>query len=487
MATLYVGDLHPDVTESMLLEKFSSVGRVCYLCLCLNTGTSLQYAFIIFQHRADAERALKLLNFDILLGQPMRIMWSQSDSSLRNSNEGNIFIKGLEKSIDSMALYDTFSIFGNILSCKVVCDENGSRGFGYVHFESAEAAEAAIKRLNGMLFNDHYVFITHFKSRQECQEQKKEERHPKPQHKFEQCVNLCLRNLDVSVDDERLHKEFSPFGTVIHAKVMGTDGCSGGFGFVRFSSPEEATKAMSEMQGRMLDRRALHIRLIQRKKERQTSLSSQGTQAAPKAVVNHHQPAPSCDKIMDAIPQAQNSTDNSTSVHQVKPHPSTHRVTQDFQLQSFRNIPEVIAPAVTHPHANQVVAMAKKTQTTVMDTVPAVVSVAAPTAAKAVLPTILGASIKAVLAVVPAAGWKPILTVSIKAVPAAVPAAGWKPIPTVSIKAVPAAVQAAGWKSIPTASIKAVPAAATPAPVIDEQLTKDTQQSQDTQVEHCFG
>ncbi|XP_053490561.1 polyadenylate-binding protein 1A-like [Ictalurus furcatus] len=443
MATLYVGDLHPDVTESMLLEKFSSFGRVRNLCL--NIGTSLQYAFINFQHRADAERALELLNFDILLGQPMRIMWSQSDSSIRKSNEGNIFIKGLEKSIDSMALYDTFSTFGNILSCKVVCDENGSKGFGYVHFESAEAAEAAIKRLNGMLFNDHYVFITHFKSRKERQEQKKEERHPKPQHKFEQCVNLCLRNLDVSVDDERLHKEFSPFGTIIHAKVMSTNACSGGFGFVRFSSPDEATKAMNEMQGRMLDRRALHIRLIQHKEERQASLSSQGTQAAQKAVVNHHQPAPFCDKIMDAIPQAQNSTDNSTSVHQVEPHPSTHRATQDVQVQSFHNMPEVTAPAVTHPQANQVVA---KNQTTVTDAVPAVVSVAVPTAAKAVLPTIP----------------------SIKAVPAAVPAAGWKPIPTVSIKA--------------------VPAAATPAPMIDEQVTKDTQdaqQSQDTQVEHCFG
>ncbi|KAF4088236.1 hypothetical protein AMELA_G00080210 [Ameiurus melas] len=139
-ATLYVGDLHPDVTQSMLLEKFSSVGRVRNLRLCLNTGTSLQYGFISFQHQADVkkwslysfhtteiirevklvpEHALELLNVDILLGQPMRIMWSQSDSSLRNSNEGNIFIKGLEKSLDSMAHYDTFSTFGNVLSCKV--------------------------------------------------------------------------------------------------------------------------------------------------------------------------------------------------------------------------------------------------------------------------------------------------------------------------------------------------------------------------------
>ncbi|KAG7335962.1 hypothetical protein KOW79_000655 [Hemibagrus wyckioides] len=201
MASLYVGDLHPNVTESMLLNKFGSVGKVHSIRLCRvkSPGTSQQYAFVNFQHWADAERALDLLNFDPLLGQPMRIMWSRKDSSRKN-NVGNIFIKNLEKSIDSIALYNTFSIFGNILSCKVMCDENGSKGYGYVHFESAQAAETAIRTLNGMLFNDHKVFITHFKSRQErqaanrtiadetskqvhvSQVQKKEEGHPSIQH-----------------------------------------------------------------------------------------------------------------------------------------------------------------------------------------------------------------------------------------------------------------------------------------------------------------
>ncbi|KAK1783975.1 hypothetical protein P4O66_004342 [Electrophorus voltai] len=169
MTSLYVGDLHPDVTEAMLYEKFSPACAIVSVRICRDAMTlrSLGYAYVNFQQHADAERALDTMNFNIINGRPVRIMWSQRDPSLRKSGVGNIFIKNLDKSIDSKALYDTFSAFGNILSSKVVCDENGSKGYDFVHFETREAAERAIERLNGMLLNDRKVFIGHFKSRKE--------------------------------------------------------------------------------------------------------------------------------------------------------------------------------------------------------------------------------------------------------------------------------------------------------------------------------
>lgn len=42
---------------------------------------------------------------------------------------------------------------------QVVYNEHGSRGFGFVHFETHEAAQKAINTMNGMLLNDRKVWV----------------------------------------------------------------------------------------------------------------------------------------------------------------------------------------------------------------------------------------------------------------------------------------------------------------------------------------
>ncbi|XP_065547724.1 polyadenylate-binding protein 1-like isoform X2 [Lathamus discolor] len=267
LASLYVGDLHPDVTEAMLYEKFSPAGPIMSIRVCRDVATrrSLGYAYINFHQPVDAERALDTMNFDVIKGRPIRIMWSQRDPRLRKSGVGNIFIKNLDDSIDNKALYDTFSAFGNILSCKVVCDENGSRGYGFVHFETHEAATRAIETMNGMLLNDRKVFVGNFKSRKE--------REAEFGAKAMEFTNVYIKNFGDDMDDNRLREIFSKFGKTLSVKVMmDSTGRSKGFGFVNFEKHEEAQKAVADMNGKEINGRMVYVGRAQKRLERQSEL-----------------------------------------------------------------------------------------------------------------------------------------------------------------------------------------------------------------------
>lgn len=349
------------------------------------------------------------MNFDLLGQKPIRIMWSQRDPALRKSGVGNIFIKSLDKSIDNKILYDTFSTFGNILSCKVVQDEEGrSRGFGFVHYETEEAAKMAINKVNGMLLNNKKVFVGRFVPRKEREKQlgerakrftnvfvknfgdeiqedkqledmfkefgeiasafvareegkdegkslgfgfvafknaedaekaveamngktingkelyvgraqKKAERQAELRKKFEESkaqrinkysgVNLYVKNLDDQIDDEKLKREFQAFGKITSAKVMtDSNGRSKGFGFVCFSSPEEATKAVTDMNGKIVVAKPLYVALAQRKDDRRQQLLTQQYQRVSQMATSRQPPAggPAMHPLHHAGPLAAN-------------------------------------------------------------------------------------------------------------------------------------------------------------------------------------
>lgn len=271
LASLYVGDLHPDVTEAMLFEKFTAAGTVLSIRVCRDmiTRRSLGYAYVNFQNPADAERAMDTMNYDSLKGRPIRIMWSQRDPSLRRSGFGNIFIKNLDKSIDNKSMYDTFSGFGPILSCKVAQDENGgSKGYAFVHFETEAAANSAIEKVNGMLLNGKKVFVGRFVPRNE-----RERNQGDQPRKF---TNVFVKNFGDELDDEKMQKLFEPFGAISSHRVMTDDeGKSKGFGFVSFEEPESAEKAVAEMNGHDINGRPLYVGRAQKRAERQQELRRQ--------------------------------------------------------------------------------------------------------------------------------------------------------------------------------------------------------------------
>ena len=270
-ASLYVGELDSSVTEAMLFELFSSIGQVASIRVCRDAVTrrSLGYAYVNYNNAADGERALEELNYTLIKGKPCRIMWSQRDPALRKTGQGNVFIKNLDSAIDNKALHDTFAAFGNILSCKVAVDElSNSKGYGFVHYETAEAANEAIKNVNGMLLNEKKVFVGHHIP--------KKDRMSKFEEMKANFTNVYVKNIDAEITDDEFREMFEKYGPITSASLAhDQEGKSRGFGFVNYISHEDAFKAVEELHDTDVNGQKLYVGRAQKKHEREEELRKQ--------------------------------------------------------------------------------------------------------------------------------------------------------------------------------------------------------------------
>ncbi|KAJ0884285.1 hypothetical protein HanPSC8_Chr10g0431971 [Helianthus annuus] len=276
--SLYVGDLDLSVTDSQLYDLFNQIGQVVSVRVCrdLSTRRSLGYAYVNYVNPQDAARAIEVLNFTPVNGKSIRIMYSHRDPSVRKSGSGNIFIKNLDKAIDQKALHDTFSTFGNILSCKIATDSTGqSKGYGFVQYDSEESAQQAIEKLNGMLLNDKQVYVGPFLRKQEREQ-------AVDKAKF---TNVFVKNLSESTTDDDLTKAFSEYGTITSAVVMkDADGKSKGFGFVNFENADDAAKAVEGLNGQKFDEKEWYVGKAQKKTDREQELKQKFEQNMKEAV-----------------------------------------------------------------------------------------------------------------------------------------------------------------------------------------------------------
>jgi len=190
----------------------------------------------------------------------------------------NVYVKDLSPEIKEEDLPNHFGQFGQIKSAVIMRDEEGkSKGFAFINSDTADAAGKCVDEMNGKEVNGKTVYVG--------RAQKKAEREAELKQKFEQLrqeqmmkyqgVNLYVKNLDDDMDDDKLRGIFDQFGTITSCKVMRDGkGNSKGFGFVCYTSPEEATKAVTEMNGKIIGSKPLFVALAQRKDARRAQLEA---------------------------------------------------------------------------------------------------------------------------------------------------------------------------------------------------------------------
>jgi splicing factor 3B subunit 4 len=162
-ATVWIGGLDEQVDEGLLWELMLQAGPVVSVNMPRDkiTNEHSGYAFCEFSSEEDADYAMKIMNMVKLFGKSLKINKASRDK--KDTGVGaNIFVGNLDNDVDDQLLYTTFSAFGQVLSAKVMYEEDGtSKLFGFVNFADFESSDAAITHMNGQYLCNRAVHVSY--------------------------------------------------------------------------------------------------------------------------------------------------------------------------------------------------------------------------------------------------------------------------------------------------------------------------------------
>ncbi|XP_073283151.1 oligouridylate-binding protein 1, partial [Primulina huaijiensis] len=148
--SVYVGNIHPQVTEPLLQEVFANTGPLEGCKLIRKDKSS--YGFVDYLDRRSAALAIVTLNGRQLFGQPIKVNWAYASSQREDtSNQFNIFVGDLSPEVTDATLFACFSVYPSCSDARVMWDQKTgrSRGFGFVSFRNQQDAQSSINNLNG--------------------------------------------------------------------------------------------------------------------------------------------------------------------------------------------------------------------------------------------------------------------------------------------------------------------------------------------------
>ncbi|XP_031092414.1 oligouridylate-binding protein 1-like [Ipomoea triloba] len=268
--SVYVGNIHPQVTELLLQEVFSSTGPLEGCKLIRKEKSS--YGFVDYFDRGSAALAILSLNGRQLFGQPIKVNWAYASAQREDtSNHFNIFVGDLSPEVTDATLFACFSVYPSCSDARVMWDQKSgrSRGFGFVSFRNQQEAQGAINDLNGKWLGSRQircnwatkgagssddkqtsdaksvVEITNGISDENQEKTNEDAPENNPQY-----TTVYVGNLAPEVTSVDLHRLFHSLcaGVIEDVRVQRDKG----FGFVRYSTHAEAARAIQLGNARIL-------------------------------------------------------------------------------------------------------------------------------------------------------------------------------------------------------------------------------------------
>jgi len=260
--SVYVGNIHPNVTEPVLQEVFATAGPLEGCKLIRKDKSS--YGFVDYFDRRSAAVAIVTLNGRLLSGQPIKVNWAYAGSQREDtSGHFNVFVGDLSPEVTDATLFACFSVYPSCSDARVMWDQKTgrSRGFGFVSFRNQQEAQGAINDLNGKWLGSRQIRCnwaakgaTNNDEKQSVDSKSvveltsgtsddgQEKSNDDAPENNPQYTTVYVGNLAPEVTSVDLHRHFHALGagTIEDIRVQRDKG----FGFVRYSTHAEAALAI---------------------------------------------------------------------------------------------------------------------------------------------------------------------------------------------------------------------------------------------------
>ncbi|CAG8614646.1 12058_t:CDS:2 [Acaulospora morrowiae] len=307
---LYISDLPISVGDEELKKTLKDVDPIEVIIHRQpgNINNITLNGVIRFSSIENAEKAFAIYNNIMLEAYKTYLSLKITDPTNHSSSEpqSNAYILQVDQlpvTTTNLTLFDLFRPFGPLFSTRIQYPDKKNKGNWYalVQFFRQEDAERAIMTMNCQQIEGKNITVTKFLGGKQNKSTARANitsltmpnitgSFSPPANKFNMQTpsspgpegpnvdpcNLFIKNLDANISSSDLFNHFRRYGRIISARVMRDQetGNSKGFGFVSYTSSDEADRAKASMHGKTLGNKQIVVRLHEPKKLREAKLAN---------------------------------------------------------------------------------------------------------------------------------------------------------------------------------------------------------------------
>jgi RNA recognition motif-containing protein len=306
-STITITNLDANIAELDLRKFFRDCGTIKSVSIKQKPSDGSAVATVEFEVPEDVTSA-KVRNGKELNGREVHI---------QSGSRSTLYVANYPAEYDEATVRKLFEGYGEVVNVRFPSLKyNSRRRFCYVQFLSAEQAQAAENAMNDKMLDGQHKLLAKIadpearKSRSGAQAEGRE---------------VFVKNLENSADEEEIKQLFSQFGNVVSMNLLKrANGVRLGNGFIVFSSPDEATKAVEQGNNKPFHSRVLNVTFstprggdAPKDKARKTDIIIKHS-ASPEPSANGHPDRRGSDVSMTSTPHTTGSEEMAKTVRERK-------------------------------------------------------------------------------------------------------------------------------------------------------------------------